>query len=101
MEVVTKQEFDELKKEFDLLKTMMRQVLAAKVTVEWVSVEHAAILLNYSKRTVWRLMKANQLTVLRHGRRVRVGLNSIRTYLLENKYEPAIVEARINSLLAA
>lgn len=100
MEVPTKQEFDELKKDFDSLKAMMHQILAAKVTIEWVSVEVAASILNYSERTVWRLMKANQLTVLRHGRKVRVGLNSIRAYLHKSKYEPAAIEARINSLFA-
>lgn len=101
MEVPTKQEFDELKKEVQALRQVLKQMSEARTNVEWVSVEVAAIILNYSERTVWRLMKANQLTVLRHGRKVRVGLNSIRAYLLKNKYEPALVEARINSLFAA
>lgn len=101
MEVPTKQEFDDLKREVQALRTVLQQMSAARANVEWVSVEVAASILNYSNRTVWRLMKNNELTVLRHGRKVRIGLNSIRAYLLKSKYEPAIVEARINSLFAA
>ncbi|MEZ4901855.1 MAG: hypothetical protein R2822_08885 [Spirosomataceae bacterium] len=101
MEVPTKQEFEELQREVAALNGLVKQMSAVRVNVEWVSLDVAAIVLNCSQRTVSRLIKDNQLSILKTNRKVRVGLASIRSYLAKNKYEPAIVEARINSLYGA
>lgn len=101
MEVPTKQEFDELKREVQTLREILSRISAARSNIDWVTVEVTATILSCSQRTVWRLIKNNQLTVLRHGKKVRIGLDSIRAYLRHHKYEPAAVEARINSWLAA
>jgi len=98
--VPTYEEFQALQRKVEAMEKMFNQVMSAKVSVEWVGVDVAKIILKTSRTTVWRLIKNGELSVLKTKKKVQIGLNSIRAYLLKNKYEPAVVEARINSLLA-
>jgi len=101
MDVPSREEFEALKQELATVKSLLNQILAARVTVEWVGIEVAEIILDCSGRTIYRLIKKNELAILKTGKKVRIGLSSIRAYLLKNKYQSAVVEARINSLLSA
>ena len=101
MQVAPLEKVNALELRIKALEDMLNQIMSAKVSVEWVGMETAEVILNVSRTTIWRLIKRNELAILKTGRKIQVGLNSIRAYLLKNKYEPLVVEARINSLLAA
>lgn len=98
--VPTYEEFQALQLKVDALESMIRQMMAVKVAVEWVRVETAEIILGCSRTTIWRLLKSNELSMQKSGRKVMIGLSSIREYLKKRRYEPEAIETRINSLLA-
>ncbi len=101
MDVPTMQEFTKLRDDFAEVKQLVKQMIQVRVTVEWVGIEVAEILLNCSKRTIYRMVERNELATIKRGRSVRYSLNSIRAYLKKGQYTPEAIEARINSLFAA
>ncbi len=95
MQVPTIEEHLELKAEIMLLKSQMAQLMTARIKEEWVCVEVAQKMLNCSTTTLWRLGKDNKLSVQKTGRKKRIGVQSIRSYLESCRYHPAAIQARI------
>lgn len=101
MEVPSMEEFLNLKDEVEGLKKLVLQLHASKISVEWVRVDVATSILESSKTTLWRLTKNGEIGYEKRGHTIRYNLESIRQYLIKNRYDPAVVEARIKSLFSA
>ncbi len=96
LQVPTIEEHLELKAEIALLKSQMAQLITARNMGEWVGVEVAEKMLSCSRTTIWRLSKDNKLSVEKTGKKVRIGVGSIRNYLESCRYHPAAIQARID-----
>lgn len=96
MEVPSIEDFLTLKAEVAALKKQISQLSVERNMAEWVSVEVAEKMINCSRTTIWRLVKGKKLAIEKNGRKVRIGVNSIRQHLINCRYEPATAQTIIN-----
>ena len=95
------EEFLNLKDEVEELKKLVLQLHSLKVSVEWVRIDAATLILDCSRTTLWRLTKNGEIGYEKRERAIRYNLESIRRYLIKYRHDPAVVEARIKSLFSA
>lgn len=104
MNVTTQEEFEKYVLKTDArianLEAMFR-VASTPIKTQWVSIEVAQMILGVSRSTIYELRKNNRLAFEQTSRKVKISLQSIRDYLAENRYDPAVIELTINRVLCA
>lgn len=104
MNVVTQTEFDEFARMMtSRIEDLEAQIKAASTPIktQWVSIEVAQMILGVSRSTIYELRKSNKLAFQQTNRKVKISLQSIRDYLAQNRYDPAVIELTINRVLCA
>jgi len=101
MNVPTMEDFEALAQRVAEIEAVLKAASTPIVKEQFVTVSVAKVILNVSHSTVWRMVKANNFALQGSGRTIRISLKSIRDYLKERQFHPAVIEARINEVFVA